>query len=130
MAIQRGVSPIKIYRGDAYKWQYRLVDFNEDTEVRRPIDITNMDITAQARYTADNPQIWFTFPIVKTDPTNGVFEWKLTKAASEALLPVGSNSPSNAVYDIQLVVPNADPDLVQVLTFLTGSFTVTTDVTR
>lgn len=130
MAIQRGVSPINVYRGDAYTWQYTLTDIDDNTGIRTPIDITNFELVGQVRYTPDNDNIWFTLPITKTDAVNGVFEWTLTETASQNLLPVGATTPSTAVYDIQLRVPNVDPNLVTVLTFLTGTFAVTTDVSR
>ncbi|AGG58283.1 hypothetical protein VPDG_00122 [Vibrio phage henriette 12B8] len=130
MTIQRGTSPINVYRGDAYTWQYQMVDVDDDSGIRTVIDITNFDITGQVRYTADNDTVWFTLPIVKSDPVNGIFEWTLTETASKNLLPPGATTPSSAVYDIQLRIPNADPNLVRVLTFLTGTFAVSTDVTR
>lgn len=130
MAIQRASSPINVYRGDAYTWRYTLEDVDESIGQSTPIDISSFEITAQVRYTPDADAVWFTIPINKTDPTNGVFEWTLTEAASKALLPPSATTPSTAVYDMQLRIPNADPDLVEVITFLTGSFSVTTDVTR
>lgn len=130
MAIQRGTAPISIYRGDSYRTQYTLTDIDDATGITTPVDISNFDITGQVRFTPDSDQIWFTLPIVKTDSVNGVFEWVLTEAESKALLPPGATTPNTAVYDIQLRIPDADPNNVRVLTFLQGSFSVQTDVTR
>lgn len=130
MAIQRAEAPISIYRGDSYTIQYKLTDINEQTGASTPVDISNFDITGQVRFTPDSDNIWFTMPIVKTDPINGLFEWTLTEAESKSLLPPGATTPNSAVYDIQLRIPDADPDKVRVLTFLRGTFSVTTDVTR
>lgn len=130
MAIQRATAPISIYRGDSYTVQYALTDIDEQTGASTPVDISNFNITGQVRFTPDADTIWFTFPIVKTDPVNGIFEWVLTETDSKALLPPGATTPSTAVYDIQLRIPDADPNNVRVLTFLQGSFSVITDVTR
>lgn len=130
MAITRATNPINIYRGDSYITQYSMIDVDEASGFETPIDITDFEITGQVRFRPDEPTIWFTLPIVKTDPTNGIFEWTLTESESANLLPVGATTPSSAVYDIQIRIPNADPDKVRVFTFLTGTFSVTTDITR
>lgn len=130
MAIQRGISNIEIYRGDSYTYQYTVIDVDDNTGIETPVDLTNFEITGQVRYTPNDSTIWFTLPIVKSDSLNGIFEWALTETESASLLPPGAETPSTALYDIQLRLPNVDPDKVQVLTFLKGSFSVSTDVTR
>lgn len=130
MAIQRGNAPITIYRGDSYRTQYTLTDVDDATGITTPVDISSFEINGQVRFTPDSDQIWFTLPITKTDPINGVFEWVLTETESKALLPPGATTPNTAVYDIQLRIPDANPDNVRVLTFLQGTFSVQTDVTR
>ncbi|MGL4843859.1 MAG: hypothetical protein ACRC2Y_04470 [Aeromonas veronii] len=122
--IQRAQYDISIYRGDTPKYRYQLTDVNDETGEESIIDITNHTISGQVRYSADSSEVWFTFPITKTDPKKGIFEWALTKKASEELLPAGSYEPDTAVYDMQIEINGS------VFTFLYGSFSVTRDITR
>ncbi|MGF1787085.1 hypothetical protein L4D00_14920 [Photobacterium swingsii] len=124
MKIERGESPISIYRGDTATYRYQLTDENEETGEETVIDITDATIRGQVRYSPDSPEIWFELPIEKHDPKNGHFKWSITKEQSENLLPVGSFEPDTALYDIQIELNGA------VFTFLYGSFVVTRDITR
>ncbi|MCG6410397.1 phage baseplate upper protein [Vibrio fluvialis] len=123
MAIDRAQHDIQIYRGDTPKYRYKLTDIDENG-VEKPIDITGYQIDAHVRYSPDSHEIWFTLPIVKTDPLNGVFEWQITKEASQQLLEPGAITPDTAVYDIQITLGD------NVYTFLFGSFSVIRDITR
>ncbi|MGL4843969.1 MAG: hypothetical protein ACRC2Y_05035 [Aeromonas veronii] len=120
---QRAQHDISIYRGDTPTYRYQVIDVDEEGK-ETIVDLTSYNLTGQVRYSPDSSEVWFRFPITKTDPKNGIFEWSLTKQASEDLLPVGSYEPDTAVYDIQLELNGV------VLTFLHGSFAVTRDITR
>lgn len=124
MKIERGESPISIYRGDTATYRYKLTDVDDNTGEETDIDITEATIKGQVRYSADSTDIWYEFPIEKHDPKNGGFKWTITKQDSENLLPVGSFEPDTAIYDIQIALNGA------VFTFLYGSFAVTRDITR
>lgn len=124
MKIERGESPITIYRGDTATYRYQLTDVNDETGEEVPIDITNAVISGQVRYSPDSSDVWFELPIEKHDPKLGHFKWTITEQASQDLLPVGSFEPDTATYDIQIKLNNA------VFTFLYGSFVVTRDITR
>lgn len=124
MAITRGVYNISHYRGDAYIMQWTILDLNEDTGVSTPVDITDMVVSMDIRATADSTSVIFTPTLEKTDPTNGIFQWRITPAISDQL------QVTTGVYDIQLTVPNVDPTLTQILTIITGSWAVVQDVTR
>jgi hypothetical protein len=121
---QRAQDDISIYRGDTPKFRYQVIDVDDETGEETIADITSFNISGQVRYSPDSSEVWFTFPITKTDPKNGIFEWSLTKQASEELLPVGGYEPETAVYDMQMEVNGS------VFTFLHGAFSVTRDITR
>ncbi|EKD9324333.1 hypothetical protein OS347_000758 [Vibrio vulnificus] len=122
--IQRAIYDIAIYRGDTPIYTFGLTDKNEETGEEVPVDITNHTIKGQVRYTPDSSEVWFEFPIVKTDPTNGIFKFAVTKEMSEQLLPAGSIEPDTAEYDMQIELNNS------VFTFMHGKFRVTRDITR
>ena len=124
MQIERAKADISIYRGDTPKYNYQLINIDDETGEEVNVDITNATISGQVRYDTDSPEVWFTLPITKTSPELGIFQWKLTKQQSEELLPVGSIEPNSAIYDIQIELNGA------VFTFLYGSFTITRDITR
>lgn len=124
MTIQRASHDIEIYRGDTPKFTYQLIHVNNETGEEIPVDITHHNITAQVRRNADVMEIWYTLPIVKTDPINGVFVWAISKEDSENLLLPISTASNTAVYDIQVEVDG------KVFTFMTGTFSVTRDITR
>lgn len=122
MAIKRGVQNLVHYAGDAYTIQFTILDINEDTDVITPIDITNLDLLMQIRVSSSGTLIYQP-EFTKTDPVNGIFIWKITPEVSEQL-------NKNGVYDIQLSTQAVDPQDVQTITFLTGSFSVVSDVSR
>ncbi|ELH4810058.1 hypothetical protein Q9X96_003091 [Vibrio vulnificus] len=122
--IQRAIYDIEIYRGDTPIYTFGLTDKNEETGEEVPVDITNHTIKGQVRYTPDSSEVWFEFPIVKTDPTNGIFKFAVTKEMSDQLLPAGSIEPDTAEYDMQIELNNS------VFTFMHGKFRVTRDITR
>ncbi|WP_028022245.1 immunoglobulin domain-containing family protein [Enterovibrio calviensis] len=122
--IQRANHDIEIYRGDTPKFTYQLVQMNVDTGEEEPVSLAAYTITAQVRRGADSAEVWYQLPIEKTDSTNGVFSWQLTKADSENLLLPASPLSDSAVYDIQLETNGA------VFTFIAGTFKVLRDTTR
>lgn len=124
MSIKRAVEDIQIYRGDTPTHWYQIMEVNDETDEETPLDINRHTITAQVRYSPESIDTWFTLPIEKVDPDKGIFQWRLTKAQSEELLPVGSGLPNTAVYDMQIEIEGS------VFTFMVGKFSVTYDITR
>jgi len=124
MAIIRGTYNIDHLDGDAYIIQFSLIDYNEQTDVRTPVDITNVDLLMQIRTTPESATVLYAPVLEKVDPTNGIFRWNIKPSVSAALRGV------NGVYDIQMRTQNADDDAEQVITFLSGSFRTTSDVSR
>lgn len=124
MSIQRALYDISVYRGDTPTFKYQILDINDETGEETPVDITRHTIKAQVRYSTESPEVWFELPIVKSDPTNGVFKWTVTKEISEDLVPVGSGVVNQAIYDMQIELEGS------VFTFAYGKFTVNHDITK
>lgn len=132
MSIKRGVYDMEIFRGDTPIFKFTVIDVEEKIDeetgepvyIRTPVDITEHTITGQVRYSPDLPTVWFEFPIEKIAPKDGLFQIRVTKEISEALLPITSTEPDKAVYDMQIELDG------NVFTFLTGNFSITRDVTR
>ncbi|WMB74231.1 hypothetical protein RA178_06340 [Shewanella oncorhynchi] len=124
MSIQRATYNIEIYRGDTPKFSYQLISVDQETGEEVPVDITRHILTGQVRRNSETDTVWYEFPLVKSDPTQGKFYWQITKADSENLLPTNSKESDNAVYDIQIEFEE------NVFTFVKGSFKITRDITR
>ncbi|EDM66190.1 hypothetical protein PE36_00295 [Moritella sp. PE36] len=124
MAIQRGTLNFSHYRGDAYKIQFTILDYDEQTDVYTPVDITNFDLLMQIRLTAQSATVIYEPVLEKTDAANGIFQWDIKPSISEAL------GVQSGVYDIQLRTQETDEDTEQVITFMSGSWTGQNDVSR
>lgn len=93
-----------------------------------PFNLTGWQINAQVRYNPDNPNEWISLPITVIDAVNGKFRIKWTASQSAALLPVGSNEPASAGYDIQIRRIGDEENTTT--TIQSGTFNVITDYTR
>lgn len=124
--IQAANYPINVRRGDTGTWKFTLDNLDESGNVSNPIDITDWAFTGKVK--KDQNVVWFQFPITKTDPTNGKFEFYIDKTTSENLLPVGSPPPDSASYEIQASFDNNGETAVA--TIILGTFTVIRDLVR
>ncbi|QWL58225.1 hypothetical protein HQ400_07865 [Aeromonas jandaei] len=125
MAIKRARRDLQIYRGDTPTFGFQLMDVNESTGAKSPIDLsTGFVLKGQVRYNAEDVNVLYELPIKVLDAKNGLCQITIPKTASETLLPPGSSLASEAVYDIQISRGE------HVLTLLTGGFSIIRDVTR
>ncbi len=124
MAITRGTQTINHYRGDSYVIQWTMRDLDRTTGVYTPIDITNYDLLMQIRTDATSDSVLYQPVLEKVDPVNGVFRWDIKPSVSESI------GVLNGVFDIQLRTQDADEDLEKILTFITGVFKTSVDVSR
>jgi len=122
-----GDTGIQVRRGDTGVWRYTMEETDENGVVTGPVDISNFTFVGKVKW--DQNTDWFVFPITKDDPTNGKWSWKLDKATSEALLPVGTPPPDSASYEIQISFVDGG-GATQVATILAGVFSVTRDLVR
>lgn len=104
--------PLKIYRGDTYRWRYTLW---ADTAKTQPVDLTGAAVTAEIR---DKPggALLTSLACVVTLPN--IIDATLTATASAGLPADGGN------WDMQLTYPSGD-----VSTIISGRVEVTADVT-
>ena len=109
--------PLRIRRGDTFR---RTLQLWADETQTLPIDLSSKTITGHARKSPDDSK-WFDLNITITDPSNGVFEIHHTDQETQAL----STVELTGNYDIQM----ADQVTGDVVTFLTGTMTVTKDYT-
>lgn len=128
MAIVRGSLPLNHYRGDAYTIHFTVFDVDETTGVKVPVDITDFDIRWVIRTSAvsDDPDDVIIRPIVEklTPFSNGQFQWVISPDVSDLI------GTRNGVYDIELATTDDNGNDIERLTFLTGTWIVTQDVTR
>ena len=105
-----GNYPLVIYRGDSYKWQFKLWS---DTAKTQPVDLTGVTVKAEIR---DRPggNLLGTLACAITMPN--IINASLT-SADTALLTSGA-------WDMQLTYSDGE-----VSTVLSGLVTVTMDVT-
>ncbi|CAJ1855718.1 hypothetical protein HLBENOHH_02478 [Aeromonas dhakensis] len=125
MSIKRPRRDLQIYRGDTPTFGFQLMDVNESTGTKTPIDLSaGFTLKGQVRYSAENTDVLYELPIKVLDAKNGLCQIRIPKTASESLLPPGSSLSDTAVYDIQVSYGD------NVLTLLTGGFSIQRDVTR
>lgn len=103
---------LTIYRGDTYRWQFKLW---ADEAKSHPVDLTGVTAKSEIRATQAGKLI-ATFICTITLPN--IIDVVLDAATSRTLAPKG-------VWDLQLTYPGGD-----VTTVLVGSVAVTTDVTE
>jgi hypothetical protein len=107
-----GSFPLEIYRGDSYRWQFKLWN---DTGKTDPVDLTGVTAKAEIR---DRPGGKKVTPMACTIDAPNIVNVALS-AANSALLVGGKAS-----WDLQLTYSGGD-----VSTVLAGPVTVTVDVT-
>ena len=130
--IQAGNYPITVRRGDTGYWDFHVEDV-DTSDPSNPIvgdvDITNWTIKAQAKW--DQNTIWFEFPIIKTFPLEGKFQFYIGKALSETVLPVGTLPPDSSSYELQVEFEEVlGSGQFEVATLLQGTFSVIRDLVR
>lgn len=106
-----GNYPLKLYRGDTYRWQFKLWD---DPEKTIPTDLTGVTPKAEIR---DKPSGAIKAPITTSVTAPNIIEAILTAADC-------ANLPVKGAWDLQLTYANGD-----VSTVLAGTVDVTLDVT-
>lgn len=106
-----GNYPLKLYRGDTYRWQFKLWD---DAEKTIPTDLTGVTPKAEIR---DKPSGTVKATIACTVVAPNIIDAVLS-AADCALLP------AKGQWDLQLTYTDGD-----VATVLAGTVDVTLDVT-
>lgn len=124
MAIVRGNSSLTHYRGDTYTIQFTVLDYDEQTDITTPFDLTGFELAMSIKANALEQQTIVKPTLDIFDPTNGRFRWVITKPVSDQI------GTQNGVYDIELIRRGATSDEDQFVTFLTGTWIVTQDVTR
>ena len=106
-----GKYTLAIYRGDSYRWQFKLWT---DTAKTQPVDLTDVMVKAEIRDKAAG-KVLGALTCVVTLPN--IIDASLEAAGSAALNTSG-------VWDLQLTYPGGD-----VSTVLAGSVFLTMDVT-
>lgn len=104
---------LDIYRGDSYRWQFRLW---EDVAKTEPVDLANVIAKAEVR---DKPGGSKVTPFDCTITVPNTIDVYLSAAKSKAFTIV------SGVWDLQLTYENDD-----VATVLVGSVSITADVTE
>jgi hypothetical protein len=107
-----GNYPLDIYRGDTYRWQFKLWS---DIDKTQPVDLDGVTVRSQIR---DKPAGKLLANIECTVTLPNIILATLT--ADECAKLTGST----CAWDLQLTWPNTD-----VTTLLAGPVAVTTDVT-
>lgn len=107
-----GTYQMSIYRGDSYRWQFKLWN---DVDKTDPVDLTGVTPKAEIR---DKPGGKKITPIACVVTMPNIVDATLTAAASAAL------AISKGSWDLQLTYSGGD-----VSTVLAGAVVVTADVT-
>jgi len=104
---------LDIYRGDSYRWQFRLW---EDVAKTIPVDLDNVIAEAEIR---DKPSGTKVTAMVCTVTVPNIIDIHLDAVKSSAL------TIAKGVWDLQLTYENED-----VATVLVGAVNITADVTE
>ena len=107
-----GTYPLEIYRGDSYRWQFKLWN---DVDKTDPVDLTGVTPKAEIR---DKPAGKKVTPMTCTISAPNMIDVALAAADSGSLIA------GKAYWDLQLTYSGGD-----VSTVLAGPVTVTADVT-
>jgi len=107
-----GTYSLTVYRGDSYRWQFKLW---ADVEKTDPVDLTGVTAKAEIR---DKPGGKRVTPLACQVTLPNVIDASLSAVASAALLA------GKATWDLQLTYTGGD-----VSTVLSGPVVVTADVT-
>lgn len=125
MSIKRARRDLQIYRGDTPTFGFQLMDVNESTGAKSPIDLSaGFVIKGQIRYNSESTDVLYELPIKILNAKSGLCQITIPKTVSETLLPPGSSLSDQAVYDIQVSLGES------VVTILVGGFSIIRDVTR
>lgn len=107
-----GVYNLSIYRGDTYRWQFKLW---EDAAKTDPADLTGVTVKAEIRDKPGGAVVYATLACTLTMPN--IIDVLLDADSSSLLSSRGS-------WDLQLTYTNGD-----VATVLAGTVSVVADVT-
>lgn len=102
---------LALYRGDTYRWQFKLW---MDTNKTQPADLTGATVKAEARE-ASGGAVETTFVTTVTLPN--IIDMSIDAAECGSM-------PETAKWDVQITYPSGD-----VQTILAGTIKVTDDVT-
>ncbi|WP_164672848.1 hypothetical protein [Aeromonas hydrophila] len=128
MAITQGEYDIHCYRGDSKVIEMRFTDICNSTGVEAPTNLTNIVVSAQVRYDADNTDIWLNMSPVIADALNGLIRITITATASAGLAPPADPlAPVTGKWDLEFKDKSSS---AVVFTPIVGNFTVEKDVTR
>jgi hypothetical protein len=106
-----GIFNLNLYRGDTYRWQFKLWTDAEKTD---PADLADVTVEAEIR---DKPGGSKITPLACTVTEPNIIDAVLSSSACQGLDPKGS-------WDLQLTYASGD-----VATVLAGTVIVTADVT-
>ncbi|MFM5114561.1 hypothetical protein ACEUAG_11535 [Aeromonas hydrophila] len=128
MAITQGEYDIHCYRGDSKVIEMRFTDIDNSTGEEAPTNLTNIVVSAQVRYDADNTDIWLNMSPVIADALNGLIRITITATASAGLAPPADPlAPVTGKWDLEFKDKSSS---AVVFTPIVGNFTVEKDVTR
>ncbi|WP_139724525.1 hypothetical protein [Aeromonas dhakensis] len=128
MAITQGEYDIHCYRGDSKVIEMRFTDIDNSTGVETPTNLTNILVSAQVRYDADNTDVWLNLSPVIADAVNGLIRITITATASAGLAPPADPlAPVTGKWDLEFKDKTSS---AIVFTPIVGNFTVEKDVTR
>lgn len=128
MAITQGEYNITCYRGDSKVIEMRFTDIDNSTGVEAPTNLTNILVSAQVRYDADNPDVWLNLSPVIADAVNGLISITITATASAGLAPPADPlAPVTGKWDLEF---KDKSNSARVFTPIVGAFEVIKDVTR
>lgn len=128
MAVKQGTYDIDIYRGDSSIIEMTFYDVDNETGVETLSNLSNVTVSAQVRYSTDNPDVWLSLEPVIADAAKGLIRITIISSKSAAAAPaVDPMAPVSGVWDLQFQ-DKTNPEIV--FTPITGSFVVRKDVTR
>jgi hypothetical protein len=104
--------PLHLYRGDSYRWQFRLW---QDAAKTQPVDLTGASVTAEIRDRPGSTLAVIALPCTVTLPN--VIDMAIAAATSKGV-------PSYGAWDLQIAYPSGE-----VGTVLAGPVRCTADVT-
>jgi hypothetical protein len=108
-----GVYDLSLYRGDTYRWTFKLW---ADPGKTQPLDLTGVTVKSEIRDKPGGPPTLLTCTIT-APPTSGVIDMVLATAQWVTI-------PAGGVWDMQLTYADGT-----VRTVVAGKVTVTADVT-
>ena len=128
--IQQAKHDITIYRGDSMvlEMQFHNQDGTTSNPILTPVDLTDIEVSAQCRYKHNDPIEWLTMnPVIVGDPKQGLINITICSTESAGLVDPLLNGPVTGFYDLQF---RSKANHQEVLTVVTGAFNVVLDVSR